>query len=230
MPPGRQWPAESRALTPARHDAAADRQLVSGPERATAERAHAADKAGRTAAEYRRHIEPATDRERCARARATRAESKRRSIRHDRNTCACRPRMSVDGQRELRTRHGTHDVAVAPAVPGRRSSLRALPRRRDCRRTVRAPVGVDVHRSRHRNTARLISPPAKVLDRRQHSRPDAPSAMPSAMRLVELRTSDRVEGHTIAGPKQERLFAARLVRRKRECGRSRASRRESPHG
>ncbi len=149
----------------------ADWQFVSRPERSSSERTHAAGKAGGTTAEHRREIETSTHGERCAGARSTTDEAKRRAIRQI-ETLLRVDRGSIDGHDELRTRDGTHDIAGS-------LHFRTEDRQFECSggvgisgQTVGAPMGIDVHRARHWNTARLVSPPAKVLHRGQHPGPE----------------------------------------------------------
>jgi hypothetical protein len=149
----------------------ANRQHVSGGDRAAAERTHAAHQARRAAPERQTHIEPAAHGEARACAGASRAEPHSRAGVRDERTVRF-DRTPIHGQDELRTRDRTDDVTVALEL---RSEQCDLERRRGVRvpgEAVGAAVRVRVHRAGHRHAGVLVPPAAKVLHGGQHARAD----------------------------------------------------------
>ena len=109
---------------------------------------------------------------------------------------------------------------VAPATAHVDFSLRfeLRPHQRDFERgadeqianqPIGEPVRVRVHRPGDRHTVRLISPAAKVLDRRQHARADDGERQRHGRPQLVCR--DRAKPDAIAGLEEKRLGAGWVV-------------------
>ena len=145
------------------------RQAVARRERTAAEATHRARQMRRAAAQHRRRIEPAGDREVRARAAQPAAETQRRASRDDERLSRAEGAL-VNGDLEFRAgdRHQPFVLEHELGTDKRDFECRRIGRIAGHR--VRNPMRDGVHRPRDRHPERLEPPAAPILNGRQESR------------------------------------------------------------
>ena len=178
----------------------ADRQHRSYRHRSATERAHAVDQARRPASEDGWQIEPAADREGCARP-ASRSPN-RGALQLERPVWCDAPSTGRDV--ETRAADGTQHVFVGIEL---RADERDLQRSRVAivaDEPVGQPVRVGVHRAGHGHSARLI--PHRPRSCTVVSIPARITVSDDITRVLsfEFSAADRLEAHLVADVEEER--------------------------
>ena len=196
-PPSGRRSGQAGAAAMGRATVRSDRQHIAGGQCPSTERPHRAHEAGGPAAQHRRHVDAATDRQRRPRARDAPPElsaARPAGLRTADSRGAGRP--STDSSKAApQTAQSTSPSDVELGSDQRnlqRGRVTVVPDQ-----PVRQPMRVRVHRPRHGHAVRLMAPSSEILHGRQH--PAAHDRHASSRRaLFEFGAGDRVKADLIA--------------------------------